>query len=57
MGITPLRVEMQLSNVKNILVHGPSQSDTMAKVFEGGKIINPLKCQLINFSGKIKIKS
>ena len=36
-------------------MHGLLQSDTMAKVFEGEQIINPLKCQLVNFSGKIKL--
>ena len=39
------------------LVHGPSYLDTIAKILEGGKIINPLKCQLIIFSGKNKLKS
>ena len=57
MDIPPLRVEFVKSYVKNILVHGPSYLDTIAKIFEGGKIINPLMSQLINFSGKNKIKS
>ena len=43
------------SHVNNILVHGPSFLDTMAKIFEGEKKINPFKCQLIGFSGKNKI--
>lgn len=57
MGIPPLRVAFVKSYIKNILVHGLSYLDTMTKIFEGGKIINPLTSQLINFSGKNKIKS
>jgi len=37
MGIPSSRVEFVISYVKNILVHGSLQSETMAKVFEGGK--------------------
>ena len=54
MGAPPLRVEFVKFYVKNILVHGPSYLDTMDKILEGGKKINPLISQLINFSGKIK---
>jgi len=65
-----LRVDFVKSYVKNILAHGPSYLDTMAKILEGGKIINPLMSQLeggkiinplmsqlINFCGKNIIKS
>ena len=34
-----MRVEFVKSYVKNILVHGPSHLDAMAKIFEGGRFL------------------